>query len=121
MQAKSLAALTILYIFGYCNTSAMIYYQEIYSDNADSLLWEVLPKGSVSVLIQPILQNVKTNSGPANEVLGLVVLVSNVRYAYKESDRAWIRAIAEKFTGISFSLFVCRESHAWSPPTKSSH
>lgn len=71
----------------------------------------MLPKGSVSVLIQPILQNVKTNSGPANEVLGLVVLVSNVRYAYNERDRTWIRAIAEKFTGISFSLCIGRESH----------
>lgn len=58
-----------------------------------------LPKGALSMLVQPVIRvsdDAVTNSiRLENE--GFLLLASNVRYAYSKKDRAWIKAVANKF------------------------
>ncbi|XP_031093735.1 protein COFACTOR ASSEMBLY OF COMPLEX C SUBUNIT B CCB2, chloroplastic-like isoform X1 [Ipomoea triloba] len=64
----------------------------------DSQLKELLPKGTRSLLVQPLLRSpdpsYKENT-PKNE--GFVLVASGNSYAYDSKDRAWIRAVAGKF------------------------
>ncbi|CAI0546984.1 unnamed protein product [Linum tenue] len=69
-----------------------------------SELWEMLPNGTRSLLVVPVLQS---RDGSGIEMIknrGFVILASNMEYAYTEKDRAWIRAIANKFR---VQLTVC--------------
>ncbi|XP_042442787.1 protein COFACTOR ASSEMBLY OF COMPLEX C SUBUNIT B CCB2, chloroplastic-like [Zingiber officinale] len=58
-----------------------------------------LPKGTLSMLVQPVIRvsDAFTNSIPPLENEGFLLLASNVRYAYSKKDRAWIKAVANKF------------------------
>ncbi|XP_030501334.2 protein COFACTOR ASSEMBLY OF COMPLEX C SUBUNIT B CCB2, chloroplastic isoform X2 [Cannabis sativa] len=66
---------------------------------SESELWEMLPKGTRSLLVQPVTQV----PGQSNEMMqindGFILLASTISYAYSEKDRAWIGALAIKVGG----------------------
>ena len=62
---------------------------------SDSQFLGILPKGALSVILQP------TNEG---ETEGFILLASSATYAYRDSDRAWIRTVANKFQGMDAAL-----------------
>ncbi|KAM6587003.1 hypothetical protein CsatA_009608 [Cannabis sativa] len=68
---------------------------------SESELWEMLPKGTRSLLVQPVTQV----PGQSNEMMqindGFILLASTISYAYSEKDRAWIGALAKKVGGKS--------------------
>ncbi|XP_060971440.1 protein COFACTOR ASSEMBLY OF COMPLEX C SUBUNIT B CCB2, chloroplastic isoform X1 [Cannabis sativa] len=68
---------------------------------SESELWEMLPKGTRSLLVQPVTQV----PGQSNEMMqindGFILLASTISYAYSEKDRAWIGALAIKVGGKS--------------------
>lgn len=66
---------------------------------ADSELKEMIPVGTRSLLVQPILGAHRQSSRQPEKTKGFVVLASGVDYAYTDKDRAWIAAIANKFGG----------------------
>ncbi|XP_051137897.1 protein COFACTOR ASSEMBLY OF COMPLEX C SUBUNIT B CCB2, chloroplastic [Andrographis paniculata] len=66
---------------------------------AESELKEIFPRGTRSVLVQPILEASKPGSGETEKSNGFVLLASNIDYAYTDKDRSWIAAIANKFKG----------------------
>ncbi|CAK9136812.1 unnamed protein product [Ilex paraguariensis] len=68
-----------------------------FPQNADSDLWEMLPRGTRSVLVQPVLQTSNQRDNQVEKTEGFVLLASNIGYAYSDKDRAWIGAIANKF------------------------
>ncbi|KAM2335656.1 hypothetical protein ACFX1X_013293 [Malus domestica] len=63
----------------------------------DSGLWEMLPQGTRSLLVQPILQVEHSIDNAIQKVEGFVLLASTMRYAYSDKDRAWIGALTNKF------------------------
>ncbi|KAB2600069.1 hypothetical protein D8674_010340 [Pyrus ussuriensis x Pyrus communis] len=65
----------------------------------DSGLWEMLPQGTRSLLVQPILQVEHSIDNVIQKVEGFVLLASTMRYAYSDKDRAWIGALTNKFRG----------------------
>ncbi|CAI0404233.1 unnamed protein product [Linum tenue] len=81
---------------GLGNLKDVLYFPQV---PAGSELWEMLPNGTRSLLVVPVLQS-RDQSG--NEIVknrGFVMLASNIEYAYTEKDRAWIKVIANKFRG----------------------
>lgn len=66
----------------------------------------MLPKGSSSLLVQPVLQVPTSNDNAREKVEGFVLLSSSMRYAYSEKDRAWIGALARKFRGKSIHIDI---------------
>ena len=59
----------------------------------------MLPKGTRSVLFQPLTQ-VEDSSDKMNAANGgFILLASTISYAFSEKDRAWIGALANKFGG----------------------
>ncbi|XP_077248582.1 chaperone (DUF2930) isoform X1 [Tasmannia lanceolata] len=70
-----------------------------FPQSTDSLVLKILPMGTLSLLVQPVLGAPNLNAGEAKRSGGFILLVSSVTYAYSERDMAWIRAIANKFTG----------------------
>lgn len=70
-----------------------------YMNNLDSELKEMVPVGTRSLLVQPILEARKLSSSQAEKSKGFVVLASSIDYAYTDKDKAWIAAIASKFSG----------------------
>lgn len=69
----------------------------------DSQLGRMLPKGTLSLLVQPVLSTSTSTINVTKKTEGFVLLVSSADYAYGDKDRAWIRAIANKFQGINAS------------------
>ncbi|KAE8681482.1 hypothetical protein F3Y22_tig00111330pilonHSYRG01050 [Hibiscus syriacus] len=66
-----------------------------FPQSADAEFQNILPQGTRSVLVQPILDpNLSTND--MENIEGFVLLASSMRYAYSEKDRAWIRAVSNK-------------------------
>ncbi|KAB5525434.1 hypothetical protein DKX38_023183 [Salix brachista] len=67
----------------------------------ESEIWEMLPEGTRSLLVEPVLQATvqSANKTENNEVF--ILLASSIGYAYSDKDRAWIRAIGNKFRGKS--------------------
>ncbi|GMJ13560.1 COFACTOR ASSEMBLY OF COMPLEX C, HIGH CHLOROPHYLL FLUORESCENCE 208 [Hibiscus trionum] len=66
-----------------------------FPQSADAEFWSILPQGTRSVLVQPLLDpNSSTND--MGNIEGFVLLASSMRYAYSEKDRAWIRAVSNK-------------------------
>ncbi|ONI27267.1 hypothetical protein PRUPE_1G077000 [Prunus persica] len=65
----------------------------------DSGLWEMLPQGTRSLLVQPIVQVLPSSDNEIQKSEGFVMLASSMRYAYSDKDKAWIGAIANKFKG----------------------
>ncbi|KAJ7975665.1 protein COFACTOR ASSEMBLY OF COMPLEX C SUBUNIT B CCB2, chloroplastic [Quillaja saponaria] len=69
-----------------------------FPQDADTGLLEMLPKGTSSLLIEPVLQQVpKQNATGLGTTKGFVLLASTTRYAFSSKDRAWIAAVASKF------------------------
>ncbi|XP_065870284.1 protein COFACTOR ASSEMBLY OF COMPLEX C SUBUNIT B CCB2, chloroplastic isoform X2 [Euphorbia lathyris] len=62
-------------------------------------LWGMLPRGTRSLMVEPVLQ-AREQSANEMETEGFVLLASSSGYAYSDKDRAWIRAIANKFGGL---------------------
>ncbi|KAJ4836358.1 hypothetical protein Tsubulata_025914 [Turnera subulata] len=60
---------------------------------SESGLWEMLPKGTCSLLVEPVLQAKEEKQ----TIEGFVLLASSMSYAYSDKDRAWITAVANKF------------------------
>lgn len=63
----------------------------------ESELGTLLPKGTLSALIQPVIRTSDPVVNFAMKNEGFILLASSVKYAYSEKDRAWIRAVANKF------------------------
>ncbi|XP_015878079.3 protein COFACTOR ASSEMBLY OF COMPLEX C SUBUNIT B CCB2, chloroplastic [Ziziphus jujuba] len=80
---------------GLSDMKSTLYFPQI----SDSELWKMLPKGSRSLLVQPVLQVPTSNDNAMEKIEGFVLLASSMRYAYSEKDRAWIGALARKFRG----------------------
>ncbi|KAL4188192.1 hypothetical protein AMTRI_Chr09g22680 [Amborella trichopoda] len=74
---------------GFASLNEALYFPQM----RESDLQNMLPKGAVSVLVEPVL-GVPENSKPSQ---GFLLLASSMGYAYLERDRAWIRALANKF------------------------
>ncbi|PON50849.1 Cofactor assembly of complex C subunit B [Parasponia andersonii] len=72
-----------------------------FSQISDSGLWEVLPKGTRSLLVQPVPQVSEPSEQTVELNQGFVLLASTISYAYSEKDRAWIGALVKKFGGKS--------------------
>ncbi|XP_071724823.1 protein COFACTOR ASSEMBLY OF COMPLEX C SUBUNIT B CCB2, chloroplastic-like [Rutidosis leptorrhynchoides] len=71
-----------------------------FPQSSDSELWEMLPKGTRSVLVQPVLSLPSSStSDQMDQIEGFVLLTSTTGYAYSDRDRSWIRAVANKFRG----------------------
>ncbi|KAF7145623.1 hypothetical protein RHSIM_Rhsim04G0117700 [Rhododendron simsii] len=68
---------------------------------ADSEIWEILPKGTRSIIVQPVQQAPKGDANQEEKNEGFVLLASSMSYAYSNKDTAWIGAVANKFGGIS--------------------
>ncbi|KAL3503913.1 hypothetical protein ACH5RR_033754, partial [Cinchona calisaya] len=69
----------------------------------DTELWEMLPKGTHSLLVQPVLHTQSLDSSETEKNNGFVLLASSSSYAYSNNDRAWTRAVANKF-GVEVGL-----------------
>ncbi|XP_076928800.1 protein COFACTOR ASSEMBLY OF COMPLEX C SUBUNIT B CCB2, chloroplastic-like isoform X2 [Bidens hawaiensis] len=74
---------------GLVNLTDMLYFPK----RSDSELWDMLPEGTRSVLVLPVIKNQDKDDMSA----GFVLLASSINYAYSNKDRAWIAAIANKF------------------------
>lgn len=59
----------------------------------------MLPQGTRSLLVQPIVQVLPSSDNEIQQSEGFVLLASSMRYAYSDKDKAWIRALANKFRG----------------------
>jgi hypothetical protein len=59
----------------------------------------MLPKGTRSLLVQPVLQVPNLGANQMEKIEGFVLLASGMSYAYSDKDRAWIGALANKFGG----------------------
>lgn len=70
-------------------------------DVSDSEIWEILPKGTRSIIVQPVRQAPKGDADQEEKNEGFVLLASSMSYAYSNKDTAWIGAVANKFRGIS--------------------
>lgn len=66
---------------------------------SDSGLWDILPKGTRSVLVQPVPQVPDSSDKTMETNQGFILVASTISYAYNEKDRAWIGALAKKFVG----------------------
>ncbi|KAM1196050.1 hypothetical protein ACFX2J_022467 [Malus domestica] len=70
----------------------------------DSGLWEMLPQGTCSLLVQPILQVQHSSDDEIQKVEGFVLLASSMGYACSDKDRAWIGALTNKIRGLFFKM-----------------
>ncbi|RRT61691.1 hypothetical protein B296_00006721 [Ensete ventricosum] len=78
---------------GFFDLKDMLYFPQ----RSESELGTVLPKGTLSMLIQPVIRTSDPIVNFAMKNEGFILLASSVKYAYSEKDRAWIRAVANKF------------------------
>lgn len=62
-------------------------------------LWDMLPQGTCSLLVQPILQVQHSSDDEIQKVEGFVFLASSMGYAYSDKDIAWIGALTNKIKG----------------------
>lgn len=70
-----------------------------FPQSTDSQLRGMLPKGALSLLLQPIFGASDLATNVTTKIEGFVLLASSANYAYSDRDRAWVRAIANKFQG----------------------
>ncbi|XP_074319646.1 protein COFACTOR ASSEMBLY OF COMPLEX C SUBUNIT B CCB2, chloroplastic [Silene latifolia] len=80
---------------GLSDVTDTLYYQQ----STDAVLEEALPDRTGSVLIQPVVSASSSPAKGTDEVAGLVLVASNISYAYGDKDQSWIKAIANKFRG----------------------
>ncbi|XP_076883848.1 protein COFACTOR ASSEMBLY OF COMPLEX C SUBUNIT B CCB2, chloroplastic-like [Bidens hawaiensis] len=74
---------------GLANLTDTLYFPK----RSDFELWGMLPEGTRSVLVLPVIKNQDKDEAST----GFVLLASSINYAYSNKDRAWIAAIANKF------------------------
>ncbi|MBA0557573.1 hypothetical protein Golob_014634, partial [Gossypium lobatum] len=67
-----------------------------FPQTADAEFWNILPQGTRSVLVQPVLLGPNPSMNDMGNIEGFFLLASSMRYAYNEKDRAWIRAVSNK-------------------------
>lgn len=86
--------------------TTLLYYNEVtvcgsphFCDNLDSEVWEMLPKGTRSLLVQPLIQSETSDSSQKWKNNGFVLVASSNSYAYNNKDRSWVGAVAKKFGG----------------------
>ncbi|CAK7337201.1 unnamed protein product [Dovyalis caffra] len=72
-----------------------------FPQTTESEIWEMLPKGTRSLLVEPVLQATVQSTNVTEKNGGFILLASSIRYAYSDKDRAWIRAIENKFSSKS--------------------
>ncbi|KAL6131017.1 hypothetical protein ACLB2K_069395 [Fragaria x ananassa] len=80
---------------GLSNLKETLYLPQI----EDFGLWEMLPKGTRSLLVQPVMDVLHPSDSENEKIKGFVLLASSMRYAYSDKDRAWAGALAKKFRG----------------------
>ncbi|XP_042505387.1 protein COFACTOR ASSEMBLY OF COMPLEX C SUBUNIT B CCB2, chloroplastic-like isoform X2 [Macadamia integrifolia] len=69
-----------------------------FPQTSDSAFSEMLPRGTQSLLVQPVLGAPKLGLDDTQEITGgFILLASSMSYAYSDRDRAWIGAISNKF------------------------
>ncbi|XP_043714579.1 protein COFACTOR ASSEMBLY OF COMPLEX C SUBUNIT B CCB2, chloroplastic isoform X2 [Telopea speciosissima] len=69
-----------------------------FPQTSDSAFSEMLPRGTQSLLVQPVLGAPKLGIDERQEIIGgFILLASSMSYAYSDRDRAWIGAISNKF------------------------
>ncbi|KAI3808834.1 hypothetical protein L1987_24796 [Smallanthus sonchifolius] len=78
---------------GLFNLTDTLYFPQ----RSDSELWEMLPEGTRSLLVLPVIKSSDEDGKSKDQSVGFVLLASTVNYAYSNKDRAWIAAIAKKF------------------------
>ncbi|KAG9140736.1 hypothetical protein Leryth_006915 [Lithospermum erythrorhizon] len=81
---------------GLSNVEDTLYFPQA----ADTGIKEIIPNSTCSILVQPIVRSSKHSSDVKNRDIGLLLVASTSNYAYSEKDRAWIGAVANKFTDI---------------------
>lgn len=59
----------------------------------------MLPKGTRSLLVQPLIQSETSASSQEWKNNGFVLVASSNSYAYNNKDRSWVGAVAKKFGG----------------------
>uniref|UniRef100_A0A2P2JIR5 Uncharacterized protein LOC105648509 isoform X2 n=1 Tax=Rhizophora mucronata TaxID=61149 RepID=A0A2P2JIR5_RHIMU len=59
----------------------------------------MLPNGTCSLLLEPVIQSKCQSTNEMGTSEGFILLISSTEYAYSDKDRAWIRAVANKFRG----------------------
>ncbi|XP_057421438.1 protein COFACTOR ASSEMBLY OF COMPLEX C SUBUNIT B CCB2, chloroplastic-like isoform X1 [Lotus japonicus] len=67
-----------------------------FPQDADSDFQDLVPKGTSSLLVQPVLQASIDNATGLQKPVGFILLSSTLRYAFSIKDRAWIAAVANK-------------------------
>ncbi|MQL79687.1 hypothetical protein Taro_012126 [Colocasia esculenta] len=72
-----------------------------FPQGVDAQFFGMLPKGTLSVLLQPVYGAYDPSGEGVGPVRGFILLASSSSYAYRDSDRAWISAVAKKFQGIN--------------------
>ncbi|CAN6481184.1 unnamed protein product [Victoria cruziana] len=69
-----------------------------FPQSIDSEAWvSLLPKGTSSFMVQPILASSDISDGKVGNSQGFILLASSIDYSFGEKDRAWIKAISNKF------------------------
>lgn len=69
---------------------------------SDSELLEMLPRGTRSLLVQPVIQAEISDSSQKWKSDGFVLVASSNSYAYNNKDRAWVGVVAKKFEAKHF-------------------
>lgn len=72
---------------GLSNLEDTLYFPQ----STDSELWKILPIGTRSLLVQPVLLEEQSK--------GFLLVASSISFAYNNRDRLWIEAIADKYKG----------------------
>lgn len=57
----------------------------------------MLPKGAASVLLQPLVEKASNQDAVGRPNPGFILLVSSANFAYRDKDRAWMKAVANKY------------------------
>ncbi|CAH9059537.1 unnamed protein product [Cuscuta epithymum] len=77
---------------GYLKLEDTLYFTEA----TDSPIQELLPKGTRSLLVQPLSCSHSSDKGTSKND-GFVLVASGNSFAYDSQDRGWIKAVASKF------------------------
>ena len=73
---------------------------------SDSEFQDLAPKGTSSLLVQPVFQASIDSAAGLQTPVGFILLSSTLRYAFSDKDRAWIAAAANKLRGKGIHLFA---------------
>ncbi|KAK8944221.1 hypothetical protein KSP39_PZI008332 [Platanthera zijinensis] len=78
---------------GFLDLKDTLYFPE----RPDFELQQMLPNGTLSLLVQPVSVNSSALDDDRTNIRGFLLLASSANYAYSDKDVAWIRAISNKF------------------------